>query len=375
MRILKITAATMLLSGVLLAGNTLAQTENVAETTVQASDTATTTAEPTLTSANTDAAVQNSVSTPEPQTKIPGAWGLFWLGLRERVSVALTLDPVKKAEKLVDFANQRMNIAEAAAEKAKDNPALQDQAEKMMARANELMQRVTERKDELLKKGDTKAADVLNQVGAQMVHRAKVLDRIQERLGDVQKIKDLRDQAEKDGNSFLDASSTPGIPPEIRAHLEEVRSQIMEQRDNVKQFVEQKKDLLEKIKAGDEQAKEDLKKLQEDFVESRPGRIEDRKIIRDEIKDIRKDIRDQINATSSIREEKEMRLKLRPLDTSSTIPMERKELRQEIKKDRVEIRQDIRDIRRLPPEGRKDGPEAKTEVKLDTQVTPESSDQ
>lgn len=377
MRILRITATAMLLSGVLLAGNALAQTENVAETTAQASETSTTAAEPTVTSANTDTAVQNSVSTPEPQAKIPGAWGLFWLGLRERVSVTLTIDPVKKAEKLVDFANQRMSIAEAVSEKAKDNPELQDQAEKMMDRANKLMQRVTERKDSLLKKNDDKAQKLLEKAGDQMIYRERVLNKLEEKFDNnrLEKIKALREEAKTDGEKLLNVVGTENMSADVKAHLEEVRKKIEEQREEVKQFVEEKKVLLEKIKSGDEQAKEDLKKLQEDFVESRPGRVEDRKEIRNEIKDIRKEVREQTNATSSIREKKEIRLKLRPPEDGDKILKERKELRQEIKNDRAEIRQEMRDIRRLPPQGRKDDSEVKIEVKSDTEVTPESSSQ
>lgn len=368
----------MLLSSTLLAGNALAQTENVAETTAQSSETAITTAEPTVTSVSIDTEAQNSLPTPEePQTKIPGSWGLFWLGLRERVSVTLTLDPVKKAEKLVDFANQRMNIAEAVSEKAKDNPALQDQAEKMMGRANKLMQRVTERKDSLLKKNDEKAQKLLEKAGDQIIYRERVLNKLEEKFDNnrLEKIKALREEAKVDGEKLLNAVGTENMPADAKAHLEEVRKKIEEQREEVKQFVEEKKVLLEKIKSGDEQAKEDLKKLQEDFVESKPGRMEDRKNISDEIKNIRKDVREQTNATSSIREKKEIRLKLRSPEAGDTIPKERKELRQEIKNDRAEIRQEIRDIRRLPPQGRKDDSEVKIEVKSDTEVTPESSSQ
>src|SRR3989338_5543746 len=43
------------------------------------------------------------VSVAEP-TAIPSNFGLWWRGLREQVSLALTFDPVKKTEKSLLFA-------------------------------------------------------------------------------------------------------------------------------------------------------------------------------------------------------------------------------------------------------------------------------
>jgi len=78
--------------------------------------------------------------------KAPSSFGLFWLGLKERVSIALTLDPVKKAEKQVEFAEQRMKIAEKIAEKT-DDPEVQAKVQKMVDRAQELLAKVEEKKD------------------------------------------------------------------------------------------------------------------------------------------------------------------------------------------------------------------------------------
>ncbi|MDO9581298.1 MAG: DUF5667 domain-containing protein, partial [Bacteroidales bacterium] len=64
--------------------------------------------------------------------EIPSSWGLFWQNFKEQISLAFTFDPVKKAEKLTAFSQQRMEMAQSFADQVKDNPVFQKKAEQMM---------------------------------------------------------------------------------------------------------------------------------------------------------------------------------------------------------------------------------------------------
>ena len=79
-------------------------------------------------------------------TKMPTTWGLWWTSVKEKVSEVVTLDPVRKAEKQLQFAEQRMKYAEYIAENTTD-PKKQAWAEKMVEKANKFMEKVEAKKE------------------------------------------------------------------------------------------------------------------------------------------------------------------------------------------------------------------------------------
>ena len=64
-------------------------------------------------------------------TKAPSRFGLFFRGIKEQVSLITTINPVKKAEKQLQFAEERMKIAEKIIASS-DNAASQEKAAKMI---------------------------------------------------------------------------------------------------------------------------------------------------------------------------------------------------------------------------------------------------
>lgn len=72
-----------------------------------------------IVSGPTQAATDETPTTTSPTTTtaaeskdIPSSWGFFWRDIQERISLALTLNPVKKADKQVTFAEERLKLAE-----------------------------------------------------------------------------------------------------------------------------------------------------------------------------------------------------------------------------------------------------------------------
>lgn len=201
------------------------------------------------------------VTVAEPAS-IPSNFGLWWRGLRERISVALTLDPVKKAEKQLIFAEERMNLAKMIMEKSTD-PKIQEKAQTMLEHAEKFMAKVEENKDKWMANQGERAQSLLKNIATHEVRKEKILDVIEEKLpeGQQEKFQTLRDKVEADGVRLLNAISNEKLPEAIKEHLQNVKERIETHAKVIKQFREEKQEILQKIKSGDETAKEGLKEL------------------------------------------------------------------------------------------------------------------
>lgn len=228
---------------------------------------------------------------------VPGAFGLFWRNIRERVSIALTFNTVKKAEKQLQYAEERMQIAEAVAVQAVSNPQLQDKAEKIMERANQLMEKVQERQELFNNSEDTRVRALLRNTATQMVQREAVLNKIETILSPerLQKFETTRIKNIENSQRLLNALNNEKIPEEIQIHLQEVKQRIEEHSQEVKQFQEEKKELLDKAAVGIEEAKLQLKELNRERVEIRKEQQIEQKQLRQEVKDNIKEMKQELS--------------------------------------------------------------------------------
>jgi len=242
----------------------------------------------------TDSASSESVQA-TTSVRVPGAWGLFWLGLKERISLAVTFDPVKKADKLVTFAQERLDLAQAMAQKAGDDPVLQRRSQQMVEKADEFMKKLEDRKEQILQKADERSQRVLNKAAAQITHREEVINRIEARLSsdDLGNLQKLRQKGLEDNARLLNAINNENISPETKAHLEDVKQRIDTHLEEVKTFLTEKKDLLEKAQNGDEDAREELKNLREQMVSSTKERMEANQELMQEKREVREEVRIQ----------------------------------------------------------------------------------
>lgn len=203
-------------------------------------------------------------STTSGETTKPTRWRLFFLGVKERLSLLTTFDPVAKAEKALKFAEERAKIAERLADKT-DDPKAQERLDKILKRSEELGEQADKIKDKLLENPDARGKLLLKNLLNFKEHKEEVFLKLEEKLSpeQLEKLKELRTQSEDKGKTLMNALENANLPEDVRSHLEEVKARIDEHQEEVKDFQEAQKALLGRIKSGDESAKEKLKTLRE----------------------------------------------------------------------------------------------------------------
>ncbi|MDP3244936.1 MAG: hypothetical protein Q8M83_04760 [bacterium] len=287
-----------------------------------------------------DDATQTNAAATTNTTATPSGFGLFWQGIKERVALTLTFNPVKKAEKAVRYAEKRMEWAQAIAEKAKDNPKLQEKAQAVMERANVLLNKVEENKEALLQRKEESAKKILEKTADQMLRRQAVLDVLEAKLDPerLQAIDKMREDNQERTQRLLNAVSNENISQEVRDHLQEVKDRVDERVEEVRVFREEKKDLLEKALEGDATAKQELKNLNQQRLETLKENKEEVKDLKKEIKDVGKDI------IQGVRQERvELREKVKEGDEGAK--EELKNLNQTQKQNVLERREDRAELK------------------------------
>lgn len=195
-------------------------------------------------------------------TQMPTQWGLWWKGAKEKLAILTTVNPVKKAEKQLRFAEERMKYAEYIAEHATDAKR-QAWAEKMVDKANKFMERVEATKEKWQNNPEAQKRELLRNLATHQVRKEKILDKIEEKLpvDRVEALQKLRVKSIANGQRLIQAISNTNISTSTRAHLQAVKDRIEDHQEAVKNYQSQKKDLLDKIKSGDTTASTTLQKL------------------------------------------------------------------------------------------------------------------
>lgn len=266
-------------------------------------------------------------------------WGLWLRGIKERVSLLTTFDPVVKAEKALKFAEERSKIAEMLAGKTDDIKA-QERLKKVLERTQKLEDQADHVKDKLLDNPDARAKMLLKNLLNFKEHKEEVFRKFEEKLtpDQLEKLKTVRTEAEDKSKALINALQNVNLPEDVRTHLEDVKAKIEEQREQVKEFRDEQKVLLDRIKSGDESAKEELKTLRDDRKEeiktNVKTRIENRNtsstkpIIKPLLKqEIRQEIRKEENRLNKRPEERKESIK-RELEEKNILRA-RQELKQQ----------------------------------------------
>ncbi|MBU1613328.1 hypothetical protein KKC87_02775 [Patescibacteria group bacterium] len=326
----------LLLGGLFLYSPVLAEEDGVPTPTLY--DTSADTSETAV--APTSVTAENT----EP-VKVPDAWGLFWRGVRERVSLAVTWNPVKKTEKLMTFAEERVKLAEVMAEKAGDNLELQNRATKMLEKSDEFMKRVVERRDQILQKDDERLQKIMERAEKQVLHREEVIGKIEARLDPqrIEKLQELRQEGLESSRRLFNAIGNDNISAETKAHLEEIGQNIDAHLQDVKSFLIEKKDLLQRVQSGDETAKEELIQLRDERVENAKQlrqekkellqeKVEVKREVINEIKDVKNELREAVKSGDVEAKEKLQQINQVQLENKEKL-LDRVEERREFRND------------------------------------------
>jgi len=229
------------------------------------------------------------VTIAEP-TGVPSNFGLWWRGLREQISLALTFDPVKKAEKSLVFAEERVKLANYITENS-DDPKIQAKAQQVLEKANQYVQRIEDRQGELLNNTSEKVKNLMSNLSAHYANKELVLEKLEDKLPaeQLEQFQKLRQDVETRTTRFLNnLTENENVPAKVKEKIMQVKERVEEKLKAREEFRAEQKDILEEIKAGSQAAKEQFQQLREEKLQTMEQareqfKIEAQKII-DQIK-------------------------------------------------------------------------------------------
>lgn len=218
-----------------------------------------------------------------PSGEVPSGFGLWWRGVKENVSLAFTFNAERKAEKRLQYAEERMRMADALADKA-DDPKVQKRIEKLVGKAHKFMDKMEKDKDKWFDKSSERAQRLVSNITRHHFNRETVMDNLEDQLPEdsLNEIRTMREEGLESSKRLLNAIANEDIPGAVRSHLQGVKEQIEKHAEDVKQYREQKTELLERRKAGDEAASGELEMLRGKRHEQVKDRVQQRKDIRDQ---------------------------------------------------------------------------------------------
>lgn len=209
--------------------------------------------------------ILEGVQIAEPKS-MPSSFGLWWRNWHEWVSVAFTLNPVKKAEKRLVFAEERVKLAEYIIQNSAD-PKVQDKAQQMLAKANEYIQKIEDKKDDLINSADQRVKILLQNIAKHQINKTLVLDKIEDKLPPekLEQFQQFREKIETQQKNFLqNLQDNPIVSQEVKDKISEVATRIKTQVQERQEFRAEQKDLLDEIKTGNEQARTEFEALRQD---------------------------------------------------------------------------------------------------------------
>ncbi len=224
-------------------------------------------------------------------TKMPTGWGLWWRGVKEVIVVNLTFDPVKKAEKRIQFAEENIKIAEYVSANTTDAKK-QAWAQKRVEKANEHIAKLEESKDEWINHPEARKRELIKNLATHQIHREKVLDKMEERLPTekAEKLQEIRTKAIEQREEFIDKiKNNPNIPSSTLRRLENVRTMVQTKLQDIKDYQADKQELLKKIKDGSVTSTGAIKDLWEDRKETLKA---NREIYKDKKEDLKEKAKD-----------------------------------------------------------------------------------
>ena len=283
---------------------------------------------------------------------VPSGFGFWWRNIREWTSLALTIDPVKKSEKQLKFAEERIRLADYIIQNSTD-PKIQEKAQKMLEKANQHMQKIEDKKDDLIKKADEKSQKLLRNIAKHNLNKERILEKIEDKLPPekVEEFQQLRKTFEEKRQNFLnDLQNNPNVSQEIKDKLTNVLSRIKDIQQTREEFRIQQKDILEKIKAGNKDAKDQFEKLREERKQNleqlREQFKEQKEEIINKIKEGDKDAVEELKGLNQERQRESAKIR-------EAMKQKAGEIKEEIQLKRQEGRQQIQDNREQLKEQKK----------------------
>ncbi|MEK7540976.1 MAG: hypothetical protein AAB529_01930 [Patescibacteria group bacterium] len=265
---------------------------------------------------------------------MPSNFGFWWKNAREWTSLALTINPVKKAEKQLRFAEERTKLANYIIQNSTD-PKVQEKAQKMLEKANGYMQKIEDKKDDLAKKADERSQKLLKNIAKHYLNKERLLEKIEDKLPPekLEEFQQFRQQVKARQKVFLDnLQNNPNVTKEIKNKAIDVLSRVENLQQRREEFRTQQKGILEEIKAGNQDAKKQ-------FEELRREKQQKTEQVKEQFKEQKQEIINRIKSG-----EKEAVEKLKELNQERQ--KETAKIREEVKQKAVEFKQEIQQKRK-----------------------------
>ena len=126
----------------------------------------------------------NDLGVEEPSL-LPTSRFYFFKNWKRSVDLALTRDPIKKAEKRLQFANEKIAEAQIVIdEKLIDNPKAAEKATKIIEHAQADIEKASERIENIEDKSDEKVKKLVQKMAENQIKHQKVFDKIEKRFED-----------------------------------------------------------------------------------------------------------------------------------------------------------------------------------------------
>ncbi len=203
----------------------------------------------------------------EQPTKAPSIFGSFWRGLTENVSLTLTFDPNKKAEKALKFSEERMLIAEKALESS--DPKVRATAEDNLNRAQDLVKTAQTSQDQALQKPTEETTRLLKNSASAVDRQQQIFDRIEQKSNgeNLDTILEARKNITDESKGLDSAIDNEKIPQDVRDHLKEVKTRIEQHAADIQTRAAEAKQLFEAAANGDESANTKLEQFKSDRLQ------------------------------------------------------------------------------------------------------------
>jgi len=246
-------------------------------TTVKAADEAVPTLfeeEMSETESNIDDIVDEVSNNNEKVTKeVPDKVGRWWRNVRERVTLSLTFNVEKKAERRIEYAEKRIDLAEKMIEQnTEESEELDEIALKMIEKAEKYIGKVNEQKEKFLEKAEEREIKILDNFSKQILNKERVLEKLEIVVSPngLERVQEFRKKAEKKNEQFLaNIENNENISEEFKIIVLERKNELEEQKKIREEVREEYKPLLDRVKEGDEGAKEELKEKRIELEEER----------------------------------------------------------------------------------------------------------
>ncbi len=197
--------------------------------------------------------------------KVPSSIGLFFKDLKERASLYFTFDKIKKAEKRLKYAEERIRMIGKLAEKA-DDPRVAKKIDKIIKKADGFLKDIKTDDKDFLKDFGEKKAQFLENISKHRVNREIVLDKVEDRvpLEKLDKFRERRRVNEVTSQEFIkNLIDNDELGDDLKEVVKENSRRLrvlLKNRERTRQEVD---DFLNRMRNGDETALERINKLRE----------------------------------------------------------------------------------------------------------------